>query len=541
MTSLNDSGIGDALPISLVCHTVFCSRRTWLEVNGEKTDTYQMQAGHSAHTRLDDANESRAKELRSLILNSSRLGLSGKADVVRIGGDGESTSVRLVEYKATPLRHTAVVTRSHEIQLALQALCLKEEGYEVESAAVRFVDHNQTIPVELTEDLFNQAAAHVEKTRSIVEGSHAPAPLIDDARCSSCSHVSVCLPDERHAALVRRKIRPAERSGLLLHATVPGSWVSLSRGRVRVSRKGEELANVALELVNGIVVHGNIDLSAALIRELLWRGNSIVWCSSTGRVYGWAQPSDGPNGLSRARQHVMFNEGFLPIAREMVHAKLRNQATFLRRNTSRGEQAQKLRELARSALRAGDIHELFGAEGEGAAIYFAEFAELLKSRAVEKYRLEWRGRVGRGAKDPLNILLNYAYGMLTAECIRAIVSCGLDPHAGVLHSSTRNKPALALDLMEEFRPLVADSAVVGMLNKLAFPLSGFNRSGVTIRLSDEGRKAVIRAIETRLEEEFTHPTFGYKISWRRAIEVQARMILGVSDESQPSYKGVVTR
>lgn len=474
-------------------------------------------------------------------MNSRRLGLSGKADIVRVDDSGDDRTVRLVEYKATPLRRAAVVTRANEIQLALQALCLLEEGYEVAGAAVRFVDHNQTVPVELSEELFQAAAAYVEKTRSIVQGSQAPAPLIDEARCASCSHVSVCLPDERSATVVRRKIRPTERAGQLLHATVPGSRVSLSRGRVRVSQKDEELANVALELVNGIVVHGNIDLSAALIREFLWRGHCIVWCSSTGRVYGWAQPSDGPNGLSRARQHVMFDDGFLPIAREMIHAKLWNQATFLRRNTSRGEQARKLRELARSVLEAGDINELFGAEGEGAAAYFAEFAELMKPRSVEKYGFEWSGRVGRGAKDPLNILLNYAYGMLTAECIRAIVSCGLDPHAGVLHSSTRNKPALALDLMEEFRPLVADSAVIGMLNKLAFPLSGFSRSGAAIRLSDEGRKAVIRAVETRLEEEFTHPTFGYKISWRRAIEVQARMILGVIDGSQPRYKGVVTR
>lgn len=541
MTTPIEPRAGEALPISLVCHTVFCPRRTWLEVNGEKTDTYQMQAGHLAHKRVDRPAESRPKELRSLTLNSQRWGLSGKADVVRVEDGGDSSTVRLVEYKATPLRRAAVVTRAQEIQLALQALCLEEEGYEVAGAAVRFVDHNQTVPVDLTEELFQAATAYVDRTRAIVEGAQAPAPLIDDARCASCSHVSVCLPDERSATVVRRRIRPAEPPGQLLHTTVPGSRVSLSRGRVRVSQKGEQLADVALEHVNGIVVHGNIDLSAALIRELLWRGHSVVWCSSTGRVYGWAQPSDGPNGLSRARQHVMFDGGFMPIAREMIYAKLCNQATFLRRNTDRGEQVQRLRALARYALEAEDISHLFGAEGEGAGVYFTAFGELIKPRAVEKYGFEWSGRVGRGAKDPLNILLNYSYGMLTAECIRAIVACGLDPHAGVLHSSTRNKPALALDLMEEFRPLVADSAVIGMLNKLAFPLGGFNRSGAAVRLSDEGRRAIIRAVEARLEEEFTHPTFGYKISWRRAIEVQARMILGVIDGTQPSYKGVVTR
>ncbi|MEX3504815.1 CRISPR-associated endonuclease Cas1 [Corynebacterium sp. LK2510] len=528
---------GDPLPISLVCHTVFCPRRTWLEANGEKTDTYQMQAGHTAHRRVDNSAESRPNELRSLTLASRELGLSGRADLVRTG----ERSVELVEYKATPLRGRATVTRAQEVQLALQAACLREAGYEVSGAAVRFADHNRTIRVDLTGELDRTAQEYVSKTRAIVDADHAPAPLIDDARCTSCSHISVCLPDERQEKLVRRGIRTSEVHGKLLHATVPGSRVSLSRGRVRVSRKGEELADVPLEIVEGIVVHGNIDLSSALVREVLWRSQTIVWCSSTGRVYGWTQPADGPNGLARSRQHVIFDGGYLPVACEMIRAKLLNQATILRRNSAHTVTAAKLRSLARAAAQAPAVNVLFGIEGEGAGAYFAMFGDLVKERAREKYGFEWGGRVGRGATDPLNILLNYAYGMLTAECIRALVACGLDPHAGVLHSSARNKPALALDLMEEFRPLIADSAVIGMLNRLAFPLGGLHRSGSAMRLSKEGRKSIIRAVETRLGEEFTHPVFGYKVSWRRAIEVQARMVLGVIEGTQPSYKGVVTR
>ncbi|WP_426716401.1 CRISPR-associated endonuclease Cas1 [Corynebacterium auriscanis] len=533
MTNLDE----DTLPISLVCHTVFCSRRTWLEANGEKTDTYQMQAGYAAHKRVDRPAESRPSELRSLVLHSNGLGLSGKADLVRVNGN----TVQLVEYKATPIRSEPKVTRAQEVQLALQALCLQAEGFDVQDAVVRFVDHNKTVAVELSDQLYLEAKDYVEKTRAIVGSEHAPAPLIEDARCTSCSHFSVCLPDERNDIKIRRKIRPSEPSGQLLHLTNPGSRASLSKGRVKISKKKEDLANIPLESVNGIVVHGNVDLSAALLRELLWRSATVVWCSSTGRVYGWAQSSDGPNGLSRARQHVIFDGGCVPIAKEMIFAKLSNQATFLRRNSLQVEQVQRLRSLARQAKACDELGPLLGAEGEGASAYFSSFGSLLKTRAVEKYGFEWNGRTGRGAKDELNILLNYAYGMLAAECIRAVIACGLDPHAGVLHSSSRNKPALALDLMEEFRPLVADSAVVGMLNKLAFPLSGFNRSGDVIRLSDEGRRAVIRAMESRLTEEFKHPAFGYRVSWRRSIEVQARMILGVIDGTQPGYKGVVTR
>lgn len=525
------------LPISLVCHTVFCSRRTWLEANGEKTDTYQMEAGFSAHRRVDNFKQSRPSELRSLTIRSDNHGLVGQADLVRV----DETSLHLVEYKATPLRKVAKVTPAQEIQLALQALCLEEQGHVVAGASVRFTDHNLTMPVDLSQRLREQALGYVAQTREIIESKYAPAPLIDDARCTSCSHISVCLPDEHQETTVRRRIRTTNPGGQLLHVTVPGSRVSLSRGRVRISKCKEELATIAVEQIDGIVVHGNVDISAALLRQMLWRRNPVVWCSSTGRVYGWSQPADGPNGASRLRQHVLFQSGYLPIAREMIFAKLQNQATFLRRNSSCDVDTATLRRLAHSAAGCSDLNKLFGIEGEGASHYFSNFGGLIKKRAVEKYSFSWQGRHGRGATDAINILLNYAYGMLTVECIRALVSCGLDPHAGVLHSSSRNKPALALDLMEEFRPVVADSAVIGMLNRLAFPPVGFNRSGDALRLSDDGRKAVIRAVEHRLEEEFTHPVFGYKVTWRRAIEVQARMVLGVIDGTQPMYKGVVTR
>ncbi|MBN4844835.1 CRISPR-associated endonuclease Cas1, partial [Staphylococcus sp. EG-SA-29] len=151
------------------------------------------------------------------------------------------------------------------------------------------------------------------------------------------------------------------------------------------------------------------------------------------------------------------------------------------------------------------------------------------------------GRVGRGAVDPVNVALNYAYGMLTAEAIRAVAACGLDPHAGFLHSSGRNKPALALDLMEEFRAPVADSAVFRAFNNGELREESFDVSLGSARLTDQGRKAIIRAVEQRITAQFRHPLFGYSVTWRRALEIQARLVLGVIDGTQPTYRGVVTR
>lgn len=138
-------------------------------------------------------------------------------------------------------------------------------------------------------------------------------------------------------------------------------------------------------------------------------------------------------------------------------------------------------------------------------------------------------------------MLNYAYGMLASDCIRAVMSCGLDPHAGFLHSSNRNKPALALDLMEEFRAPIADSVVINAINNKEVKPDDFDSSLGTTRLKEKARRAVIAGYERRIQTEFRHPLFEYSVTWRRAIEVQARQVLGVLDGTQTRYAGIRVR
>jgi CRISPR-associated protein Cas1 len=183
---------------------------------------------------------------------------------------------------------------------------------------------------------------------------------------------------------------------------------------------------------------------------------------------------------------------------------------------------------------------LLGMEGEAAAIYFSRFSTMLSPR-VRASGIDFTTRAGRPARDPVNSALNYAYAMLLADLVRAVAACGLDPHAGFLHTSTRNKPALALDLCEEFRAPVADSTVIGAFNN--GELSGGDFSDVlgTTRLREAGRRTLIAAYERRVQTEFRHPVFGYRTTWRRAMEIQARMILGVIDGTQTRYVGIRTR
>lgn len=367
----------------------------------------------------------------------------------------------------------------------------------------------------------------------------APAPLEDDSRCMRCSHVGICLPDERQLKSPARRIIVSDPDAQVVHLATPGARASTRSGQMLVDKRGERLSEVPLDLVQGVVVHGNIDLSSGLLRELLWRNVMVVWCSGTGRLYGWAQSSYGPNGASRVQQHVASAEGRLGFAREFVSAKVTNQATQVRRAGVSTDVVDRLRVLQRMALRAERWQDLIGIEGEAASLYFAVWPQLLKPRERDSW--VWSGRSGRPASDPINALLNYGYALLTADAIRALVACGLDPHAGFLHSSGRNKPALALDLIEEFRAPIVDSVVQTVINNGEIKQEQFSERLGTWRMDDKARKALISAYERRMSTEFRHPIFDYSVTWRRALEVQARQILGVLDGSQSHYRGVRVR
>lgn len=528
----------DSIPISLVAHTAFCPRRAWLESVGEKTDTMQMQAGTEAHRRADDPSQSRPAEHRAVSIRSERLGLSGRCDVIEGSTDGPLT---VVEYKATPVRRRPEVTEANRLQLALQRICLEEMGHVVAGTEVYFTGHRRRVEVDLsTADLVGAEEA-VARTRSIISADHAPEPLQDDRRCQWCSHESVCLPVEHRYEASRRRVIAAAPDAQIVHVTTPGSRASLSAGRLEVKKDGEKLLSVPIERVLGLVVHGNADVSSALLRELCWRDRCVVWCSWSGRVIGWSQGADSPNGLQRVQQHLASAEGRLDIAQQMVAAKIANQATLLRRNGDAAEAVTRMRHLQRDALDAPSVTDLLGVEGEAASLYFAEFTTMLEGQASQFAARQWKGRYRRPAPDPVNAALDYTYAILLGECIRALVACGLDPHAGFLHSSSRNKPALALDLMEEFRAPVADSVVVRGLRNGELGEDDFTAVMAACRLTDRGRKQLIAGFERRIETSFRHPVFDYDVTWRRAIEVQARLVLGTIDGTQRDYKGVTVR
>ncbi|WP_373649409.1 CRISPR-associated endonuclease Cas1 [Schlesneria sp. DSM 10557] len=196
-----------------------------------------------------------------------------------------------------------------------------------------------------------------------------------------------------------------------------------------------------------------------------------------------------------------------------------------------------LAEWARMAGRATSAETLLGLEGMAAKVYFSGFARLLKGG----HAFDFSGRNRRPPRDPINALLSFVYSLLAKELTIAVRSVGFDPLLGFFHKPRYGRPSLALDLAEEFRPLIGDSTVLMLVNNGEISESSFLARAGAVTLTEPGRKAVIAAFERRMEQEITHPIFGYRISYRRVLQVQARLLSRVLLGELASYPGFCTR
>jgi CRISPR-associated protein Cas1 len=232
----------------------------------------------------------------------------------------------------------------------------------------------------------------------------------------------------------------------------------------------------------------------------------------------------------------------LAFAKAVVAAKGANQRRLLVRNAKpRAEpEVTRMATLLRKVEHARDAGALLGLEGSVASLYFSRFGHLLRPRDFDA-DWDFTVRNRRPPRDPVNALLSFGYALLTKECTVALLGEGLDPWWGLFHQPRHGRPALALDLMEEFRPLIVDSAVVTAINTGMITKRDFTRSAAACVLTDSGRKAFIRAYEARLDQLVTHPLFGYRCSWRAVIRLQARLLARWLRGDVPGYLGITTR
>lgn len=372
---------------------------------------------------------------------------------------------------------------------------------------------------------------------------------MDSPKCPRCSLVGICLPDETNALAARsdlppRHLLPRDPAPRPLYVSEQGTYVSKKGGRVEVRKDKETLDSIRLLDVSQLCLFGNVQISTQLLRELFAREVPVCWFSYGGWFSGMAVGLPSKHVELRRRQVAIAHQGGLAIARRLVEGKIRNSRTLLRRNTREpvSDILGSLRELADDAVRASSMESLLGLEGAAARLYFSGFLGMLREGAqLPGLLFSFEGRNRRPPRDPINCLLSYVYMLVVKDFTAVAHAVGFDPYLGFYHRPRFGRPALALDLAEEFRPLIAESVVVGLVNNGEVGRSDFVVRAGGVGLTKEGRRTVLQAYERRLDVEIRHPTFGYRITYRRVLEVQTRLLAAHVLGEVPEYVPFTTR
>ena len=545
------------MPVRRLHNYVYCPRLFYLQwVENIFVENEDTVAGSSLHHRVDTP--SRTKEncllqnggtLRSVHLSSDILGITGIADIVEQAEDGKRC---LLDYKkGAPGRDVDggwIVKDNDAIQLAAYAVLLEEVGIHVDLIGVYYAEIRKRVYVELTSALREKMLRCLESARIVAESGICPPPVCD-SRCLYCSAYPVCLPFESRAwsQESRGDDKPPPRApmpdgddGEFLVVQNRDAYISVNGGLIVVKLNGEVVSKHPIHQLSAVCLYGAIQISAQAQQLLMEQGVPISWFSAAGRFIGMAHglPCSGVDARLGQSRLWASPERRLALAARIIRAKIHNQRVMLMRNGHADEAVlKKMAALRDSCMTQPSLLSLRGVEGSAAALYFENFAGMIKPGM----EFDFHGRNRRPPKDPINALLSMAYSMLVKELTGIAYTVGLDPFLGFFHSPRYGRPALALDMMEEFRPLIADSTVLTLVNRGEVSPSDFIYTSRGVMLNESARRQFWRAWTRRMDTEITHPEFGYKMSYRRMLGVQMRQLWRFCRGDIHEYHSFVTR
>jgi CRISP-associated protein Cas1 len=577
-----DRKLPDYLPARMVNEFVYCPRLFFYEwVEGlfrESKDTLEGSFQHkrvdAKATELPTAEEAPAETIhsRSVMLSSDKLRVIAKMDLVEVS-EGTVTPVDYKHGKPRQNDDGIELWPTDRVQLAIQGLILRENGYRCEEGVAYYTKTRQRVRVAFDETIMAETEQTILRAWEAARAGQLPPPLMDSPKCPACSLVGICLPDETNslrldasapvqiglfeqnengvpkkppAREVRRMVTP--RDDLRpLYINTQGVRVGKSEQVLQIREKEAIKEQVRIGEVCQVNLMGNIQVSTQAVQTLCEEEIPICYFSQGGWFYGITTGINSKNIFTRRAQFRLAEEEWfaLSLSRRLVAGKIRNQRTMLQRNhiEPSTNSLLRLKQMAESAERASSLDQLLGIEGNAAHIYFADFAGMIKTEEApdSHFQFDFNGRNRRPPRDPVNAMLSLAYSVLAKDLTIACYAVGLDPYLGFFHQPRFGRPALALDLMEPFRPLIADSAVLTAINTRMITERDFVRVGPSVALTPSGRKGFFRAFEQRMDALVTHPIFEYRVSYRRLLEIQARLLARVLDGEIGEYPVFVTR
>jgi CRISPR-associated protein Cas1 len=573
-----DSGNG-ALPSA--------KRKTKVESKATEAKPDEGEGG-SPEAAASRANSSEPEIIhsRSVQMGSERLGIVAKMDLVEARAEKEDLFSALevcpVDYKAGAPKEGEEANElwdTDKMQLGLQALILRDNGYICKEGVIYYRATKQRVPLPISAELENWILRNIEEARRVITGP-IPGPLVHSPKCVRCSLAPVCLPDEtRMMARAAEEeaggsARTSEGAGLndkaprrlmaarddtrALYLNTPGFRVGCKDEVLTVKEKDRVVDEVRMRDVSHVALFGNIQISTQAVQSLCEQEVPVTYFSMGGWFYGITRGHGLKNVFLRIEQFRLARDQktCLSLARQFVHGKIRNHRTLLMRNhvEPSGGIIAKLKRASEDALVANSIEELLGIEGAAASQYFQQFGGMIKveddspglgaqveNTRQQTFNFNFNHRNRRPPTDPINAMLSLAYSMLAKDCTLAALAVGFDPYLGFYHQPRFGRPALGLDLMEEFRPLIAESTVLSCINNRVITEKDFVRAGQAVNLSPSGRKRFFQTYEQRMTSLITHPLFDYKVSYRRALELQARLLAKTLTEEIPEYIPLMTR
>jgi CRISP-associated protein Cas1 len=315
-----------------------------------------------------------------------------------------------------------------------------------------------------------------------------------------------------------------------LYVLQDDAYIGKTDERLRVSHQKQTLQDVPMIKLDGVVVMGRATISPAALLELLERKIPLTFLTGTGRYLGSLEPPLSKNIFVRSAQWAAARQEptrASHVVQGFVRGKLKNYRNTLLRAQREAPERQlqkgitKLEQAIAPIDKTTQIDSLRGLEGAGSAAYFGSFDQLLLAEGFS-----FTTRTRRPPLDPVNALLSFGYALLLHDVQSAVNLAGFDPYLGYLHTERYGRPSLALDLMEEFRPLVVDAMVLSAINRRSLQPEDFATEPISgaVALSDEARRTFLRLYEQKKQSEFKHPVLGRKCSYQRAFEIQARLL-----------------
>lgn len=563
------AGVPELVPARMLNEYAYCPRLAYLEwVQGEFEDSVDTVESRFQHRRVDrpsgtlptppaddvadlsgeGGEYAETIHARSVLLSDDALGAIARIDLI----EGQGNSVTPVDYK-----HGAApdvpegAWEPERVQVCIQGLLLRANGYTCTGGMLYFVESRQRVPVPFDDALVERTLGLLSGLRGMAASGQIPEPLVDSPKCPRCSLAGICLPDEVNflspdGPAIKpedvRRMYPARDDAVPVYVQTQGAVVGKSGGQLEVKQKGQVLQKVRLMEISHLALFGNVQVTAQAVQELCDRDIPICYFSYGGWFRGITSGMGHKNVELRCRQYLaaMTPETALSISRRMVFGKIKNSRTMLRRNHREPPPSilRELNRLAERTLSASSLESLLGIEGAAARAYFSEFRGMIKSESLD---FDFRGRNRRPPRDPVNAVLSFLYAMLIKQATITALTVGFDPYLGFYHQPRYGRPALALDLVEEFRPLIAESVCLGLINNGELRPEHFITRGAATALTQNGRRRVIEGYERRMDTLVTHPLFGYPVSYRRVLEIQARLLSRHLLGELPSYPVFRTR